>query len=303
MSALVQHLEETDTNFLLGTLISRNIWGKATQVPVPQCVGSASVVSMMRIHMVLKTENDLNIMLNRITLRSNGGGHPWAGGWGYPCPLQSPGLWVWRKESPWDSTMFRGCHMAKTWSCLWLFFLIPSSTAPPRCHRRGFSLSLSFYLCFSLIPSGKVFPWPECFELRDSLWSLTQASEDFGLWGRPILKHLEVGVILGTAILIKMGFLLWCLFYILGSQALNSLLLDLNSGQIAHGVNVSFPGTLNYIPTCFCTFGGIECWSIEGTVTCGVCFVVSQESIIWCDLAPVWTHSDTFMNQSTDLRL
>lgn len=51
------------------------------------CVGSALVGSIMRTYVVLKRDDDLKIMFNKIMLRPNLGDNPGTGYWGFLCPF------------------------------------------------------------------------------------------------------------------------------------------------------------------------------------------------------------------------
>lgn len=87
------------------------------QVPVPECdMRSASVVSMFRIHMVLK-DDDLKIILKNIMLRPNGHVHAKAE---VSAALLEPGIWLWRHPIPrrvcqvLSAVSHRGFHVSRT---------------------------------------------------------------------------------------------------------------------------------------------------------------------------------------------
>ena len=84
-------------------------------------VGTALLGSMMRTHMVSKTDDDLKIMLNMIMLRPTGGHQTEAGSWGPLWPWRSAGTWARGDRSleapQWGSPWSLGLHTPKTCYC------------------------------------------------------------------------------------------------------------------------------------------------------------------------------------------
>ena len=105
---LANHLEQTLSQGLSWPpRTSQSISGKHVELVgrKQRRVGTALVGSMMRTHKVSKTDDYLQIMLNRIKLRPNGGQCTEAGSWGTLWPWRSTGTWGSRRLIPRGSSV------------------------------------------------------------------------------------------------------------------------------------------------------------------------------------------------------
>lgn len=123
-------------------------------------------------------------------------------------------------------------HVARDWPCLWLSFLTPAFTTHPEDIHWAF-LSTPFE-CVLVAQ-----PWQgSCHGLNDSrLMALfcpqhrPQRKTDYGGGERAVR----------ASVLTKVELLMWHHHNRLGTRALKSLSLNLNSCHIVHGGNVCFP--------------------------------------------------------------